>query len=186
MDEAPDPPLPGPGPAAPRPPETDPEAAEIRRLVDEGAGSPEALRELAARLRAQRDREEQHWRAEVKPALIKAKKRGGSLPPSVTAAAPSPFPVPTPPPGTTLPPPPPALWPPPDVSSPPPPGPGSGAVSPDAVATDRQARTWMLGGLLAVLLMVLVALNTSVWLLVVPVVAVLAWAWREGHRSGGA
>ena len=186
MDEAPDPPPPGPGPAAPRPPGTDAEAAEIRRLVDEGAGSPEALRELAARLRAQRDREDQRWRAEVKPALLKAKKRGGSLPASVTAAAPSPFPVPAPPPGAALPPPPPAPGPPPDLPAPPPPGPASGPVSPEAVTTDREARTWMLGGLLAVLLMVLVALNTSVWLLVVPVVAVLAWAWREGHRSGAA
>ena len=48
------------------------EAAEIRRLVDAGAGSPEAIRELAARLRASTaPGEEALWRAEIKPALVK-------------------------------------------------------------------------------------------------------------------
>lgn len=47
------------------------EAEEIRRLVEAGAGSPEAIRELAARLREHREREEALWRAEIKPALRK-------------------------------------------------------------------------------------------------------------------
>lgn len=47
------------------------EAAEIRRMVEGGAGSPEAIRELAARLREHREREQELWRAEVRPALVK-------------------------------------------------------------------------------------------------------------------
>ncbi|MGQ0831223.1 MAG: hypothetical protein ACT4OV_06050 [Microthrixaceae bacterium] len=50
------------------------EAEEIRGLVDAGAGSPEALRELAARLREHRAREEALWKTEVKPALVKENK----------------------------------------------------------------------------------------------------------------
>lgn len=50
------------------------EADEIRRMVDEGAGSPEAIRDLAARLREHRAREEALWRSEVKPALVKENK----------------------------------------------------------------------------------------------------------------
>lgn len=50
------------------------EAEEIRRLVDAGAGSPEELRELAARLREHRAREESLWRENVKPALVKENK----------------------------------------------------------------------------------------------------------------
>ena len=45
------------------------EAADIRRLVDAGAGSPEELRALAERLRAHRAREDALWRAQVKPTL---------------------------------------------------------------------------------------------------------------------
>ena len=47
---------------------------ELRRLIDAGASTPEELRELAARIREQRDREEAVWRSEVRPALKKAKK----------------------------------------------------------------------------------------------------------------
>lgn len=51
------------------------EAVEIRRLIEAGASSPEELRELAARMRAHREREEALWRAQVKPTL--KPKRGG-------------------------------------------------------------------------------------------------------------
>lgn len=51
------------------------EAAEIRKLIDAGASSPEELRELAARMRAHRQREEALWRVQVKPTL--KPKRGG-------------------------------------------------------------------------------------------------------------
>lgn len=44
-------------------------------MVDAGAGSPEELRALAERLRVQRDLEASAWRSEVKPALIRSKKR---------------------------------------------------------------------------------------------------------------
>ena len=45
------------------------EAAEIRRRIEAGAGSPEELRDLAARLRAHREREHQLWEQTVKPTL---------------------------------------------------------------------------------------------------------------------
>lgn len=67
------------------------EAAEIRRLVEAGADSPEALRELAARLREHRAREEALWRAEVKPVLKKEGKgriRGYTPPARSIEAAP--------------------------------------------------------------------------------------------------
>ena len=51
--------------------------AEVRRLVDAGAGSPEELRALAQRLREQRAREEEAWRKEVRPALLQSKKARG-------------------------------------------------------------------------------------------------------------
>jgi hypothetical protein len=60
------------------------EAAEIRRMVEEGAGSPEAIRALAARLREHRAREEELWRTAVKPSLVKEGKgrlRGHAKPP---------------------------------------------------------------------------------------------------------
>ncbi|MGE3618999.1 MAG: hypothetical protein AB7L84_00935 [Acidimicrobiia bacterium] len=58
-------------PVPPRPEhaELDAEAAEIRRLVEAGAGSPEELRALAERLRAHREREQQLWRRDVRPTL---------------------------------------------------------------------------------------------------------------------
>jgi hypothetical protein len=57
------------------PPEVTDGDDEVRRLVDAGASTPEELRELAARIRAQRDLEDELWREEVRPALKKAKKR---------------------------------------------------------------------------------------------------------------
>jgi hypothetical protein len=49
------------------------EREETRRLVEAGAGTPEELRALAERLRAQRAREEDLWRAAVKPALKRSR-----------------------------------------------------------------------------------------------------------------
>lgn len=62
------------------------EAREIRRLVEAGARSPEELRELAARLREHREREDALWRAEVKPGLVK-ENRGRLRAPKTAAPA---------------------------------------------------------------------------------------------------
>jgi Flp pilus assembly protein TadB len=62
------------------PPEVVSREAELRRLVDAGASSPEELRALAARLQEQREVEEQAWRREVRPALMQAKKKRMALP----------------------------------------------------------------------------------------------------------
>jgi uncharacterized protein YoaH (UPF0181 family) len=118
------------------------EAEEIRRLVEEGAGSPEAIRALAARLREHRAREEELWRTAVKPALVKEGKgrlRGHAKPP--------------------------------------PPEPRT----PSQVRQSQSA--WLGGSLLALVLIVVVAANTSVWVLVLPVVALLVWAWYQGRDS---
>ncbi len=57
------------------PPEVTTGDDELRRLIEAGASTPEELRELAARIREHRDREEALWREEVRPGLKKAKKR---------------------------------------------------------------------------------------------------------------
>jgi hypothetical protein len=49
------------------------EREETRRLVEAGARTPDELRALAERLRAQRAREEDLWRAAVKPALKRSR-----------------------------------------------------------------------------------------------------------------
>ena len=54
-------------------------ADEVRRLVEAGAKSPEELSALAAKIRQHRELEESVWRAEVKPALLQAKKGRFSL-----------------------------------------------------------------------------------------------------------
>lgn len=114
------------------------EAEEIRRLVEAGAGSPEAIRELAARLREHREREEALWRAEIKPALVKEGKgrlRGHSRPPAVERPS-------------------------------------------------SASNSLMLGVvLLGLVLVVVVAASTTVWLLVLPVVALVVWAWQQGRDS---
>jgi hypothetical protein len=118
------------------------EAAEIRRLVEEGAGSPEAIRALAARLREHRAREEELWRAAVKPSLVKEGKgrfRGHAKPEPVAPRTP------------------------PEVK--------------------QSQAAWLGGSLLAMVLIVVVAANTSVWVLVLPVVALLVWAWYQGRDS---
>ncbi|MGK2947270.1 MAG: hypothetical protein ACSLFP_01735, partial [Acidimicrobiales bacterium] len=50
------------------------ERAALRERIDDGAGTPEELRALAAQMREVRQREEQLWRQEVRPALVKARK----------------------------------------------------------------------------------------------------------------
>jgi hypothetical protein len=64
-----------PAPLPSLPPEVTDGDDEVRRLVEAGASTPEELRELAARIRAQREREDELWREEVRPALKEAKKR---------------------------------------------------------------------------------------------------------------
>ena len=119
------------------------EAAEIRRMVEEGAGSPEAIRELAARLREHRAREEELWRTAVKPALVKEGKgrlRGHAKPAS--------------------------------------------SEEPASQGLSRSAQSVWLGvGMLGLVLVVVVAANTSVWVLLLPVLALLAWAWQQGRDS---
>lgn len=55
------------------------EADQLRDLIDAGAGSPEELRALAARIREHRALEESRWRSDVRPSLLKSKKRRFSL-----------------------------------------------------------------------------------------------------------
>jgi hypothetical protein len=104
------------------------EAAELRRQVEAGAGTPEELRALAGRLREHREREELVWRRSVRPAL----KRPESSPRRSVSLS------------------------------------GGGPV-----------------GLLAVTAAVVVAavVTQNVVLAVVPVVALLAWAYAIGRRS---
>lgn len=117
------------------------EAAEIRRMVEAGAGSPEAIRELAARLREHRAREESLWRSEVKPSLVREGRgrfRGHNKPASERA----------------------------DPAS---------------------SQALGLGlGLLALVALVIVAANTSAWLLILPVVGIFVYAWSQGRDSTGA
>jgi uncharacterized protein YoaH (UPF0181 family) len=118
------------------------EAAEIRRLVEEGAGSPEAIRALAARLREHRAREEELWRTAVKPALVKEGK--GRL-----RGHPRPAPV-----------------------------------EPLVPGHDKSSQlAWVGGGLLFVVVTVILAANTSVWVLLLPVLALLGWAWYQGRDT---
>jgi hypothetical protein len=50
------------------------DAAELRRLIDAGASTPEELRALAERIREHKRLEESLWRREVKPELLESKK----------------------------------------------------------------------------------------------------------------
>lgn len=116
------------------------EAEEIRRMVEAGAGTPEAIRDLAARLREHRAREEALWRAQVKPALVKEGKgrlRGHGKP--------------------------------------------SASAAPTA---DASSNALVLGLIvLGLVLVVVIAASTSAWVLVVPVVGLLGWAWQQGRSS---
>ncbi|MEX2293022.1 MAG: hypothetical protein WD691_04480 [Acidimicrobiales bacterium] len=115
------------------------EAEEIRRLVDAGADSPEALRDLAARLREHREREDSIWRAEVKPALVKENK--GRLRGHRSAAR----------------------------------------AIPDKPSVSNAATYAVM--LVVLLLMVVVAASTTVWLLVLPVLVLVGYAWKQGRQA---
>jgi hypothetical protein len=120
------------------------EAAAIRRMVEQGAGSPEEIRALAARLREHRQREEMLWRSDVRPVLKKQGKgrfRGHG-------------------------------------------GPSSG-LDPDlgAERSLSSQSAWVGLGLLGLVLVVVVAANTSVWVLLLPVLALLGWAWNQGRAD---
>lgn len=117
------------------------EAEEIRRLVEAGADSPEALRELAARLREHRAREEAMWRAEVKPALVKEGK--GRL----RGYTPRPPPL---------------------------------DEGPDG---SRSSAAWLWSLLAALVVVVALAATTTIWVVVLPVVGILVWAWKQGRDS---
>jgi hypothetical protein len=138
--------------AAARPPEDDAppspaaqalalEAEEIRRLVEAGAGTPEAIRDLAARLREHRAREESLWRENVKPTLRRDRRsivRSGSDPVRSRATGPS------------------------------------------------SSSSAVLGGvLLGLVLVVVIAANTTGWVLVLPLIALLVWAWQQGKDGTG-
>lgn len=118
------------------------DAADIRRMIEAGAGSPEAIRELAERLREHRAREEALWRAEVRPVLRqegKGRLRGHRK--------------------------------------------GDAAATPEpaaAPAAGGQALTIGLA-MLALVVVVVIAANTTVWVLLAPVLALLAWAWVQGR-----
>jgi hypothetical protein len=133
-------------PPVPQGPEADALAAEraaLRERIDAGAATPEELRALAAQMREVRAREEQLWRQEVRPALVKARKgrmRLGDLrdgPPGATG--------PANPAGRSL---------------------GLGLA--------------ILG---AVVVVVLLATQSSALWVLLPLVGVLVYAWRQG-RAG--
>ncbi len=116
------------------------EAEEIRGLVEAGAGTPEAIRELAARLREHREREEALWRAQVKPTLVKENKGRFR---------------------------------------------GHGRTQ-RAERASTMSNATMLGlVLLGLVAVVVVAANTTAWLLVIPLVALIVWAWTQGRDSTG-
>lgn len=115
------------------------EAEEIRRLVDAGADSPEALRDLAARLREHRQREDSIWRAEVKPGLVKENK--GRLR-------------------------------------------GHRTTSRVESADGKVSRAGVHGVLLiALLVIVVVAASTTVWVLIILVLGLLGFAWKQGRDA---
>jgi len=115
------------------------EAEAIRRLVDAGADSPEALRDLAARLREHRAREDSLWRAEVKPALVKENK--GRLRGART---------------------------------------GISTTRDEATRSHAVTYAAMLVGLLVV---VVIAASTTVWVLLIPVLGLLGFAWKQGREA---
>jgi len=61
------------------PPELSTREQELRALIEAGAASPEELRELAAKLKEQRSYEESLWARDVRPALVKARKKRPSI-----------------------------------------------------------------------------------------------------------
>lgn len=115
------------------------DAEDLRRMIDAGAGTPEELRALAARIREHRALEESRWRAEVRPALIKSKKR------RFVAS---------------------------DVVGNRPEGHGSNSLALGLA---------LLGG---VLVLLLIAAKSSILWILVPVIGVLVYAYRQGSRAG--
>jgi hypothetical protein len=118
------------------PPEVSVGDDEVRRLVDAGAGTPEELRDLAARIRAQRQREDALWREEVRPALKKAKKRRFQMS--------------------------------------------------DLVERDEEGGPnlylWGFGAVALGLVLVMAATRSSIIWVLIPLVAVLVYAYREGRQ----
>jgi hypothetical protein len=114
-------------------------AQELRRLIDAGASSPEELRALAARIREHRELEESRWRAEVRPALLKSKKRRFIVR---------------------------------DVLDDPKPANGTNTLLLGLA---------LLGG---VLVLLLVAAQSSILFLLVPIVGLLVYAYRQGSQAG--
>jgi len=164
------------------------EASELRRLVDAGAGTPEELRALAARLREHRQREEAAWRAAVKPHLVKQGRGrlrrqppppaappltglGHPIPPSpgFSAERPAETSSPTMPPAVGAPP----AWLPGDVT---PTGAGGGAA-------DGSRALWIGVGLLAMVGLAALAARTTVWILLLPLLGLLGWAWAQGRDA---
>jgi hypothetical protein len=119
------------------------EADALREMIDAGASSPEELRALAERLREHREREEAIWRAEVRPSLMRSKKRSYRAPPVVSD------------------------------------------VPPVEQPADRRHLLIGLGLLVGVLVIVVLASQSSVLLLLVPVVGVLVYAYVHGKRGSG-
>jgi hypothetical protein len=136
-----DPEAAGPSPGLPQlPPQVHSDADELRRLIDAGAGSPEELRALAARIREHRELEESLWRQEVKPALLESKKRRLRLS---------------------------------DLRD----RPAGG------VASDGSSLGVGLFVIAAVLVLLVVATQASALFVLVPVVGVLVFAYRQGRRE---
>ncbi|MFP5255558.1 MAG: hypothetical protein ACLGI8_06870 [Acidimicrobiia bacterium] len=186
---SPEPDEPGPGGTERAPDPLAAEAAELRRLVEAGASSPEELRALAARLREHRQREEARWRAEVKPQLVRQGKGrlrrqpapplpppalpgyglAGSADVSPGAAAGGTGPVE------------------PGLSGPAAPGPGSSPVPglppmPIAAEPPPGSRALWIGlGLLAMVGLAVLAARTTGWVLLLPVIGLLGWAWSQGR-----
>lgn len=173
------------------------EAAELRRLVDAGAGSPEELRALAARLRQHRQREEARWRAEVKPQLRQQGKgrlrRQPAPPPPLSSSPPLASPVEPSPVGPS------PVGPAGSAPTPGHEGPdptvgageagsapqvlGGPAALPPSEPSPGWRALWVGLGLLALTGMAILAASTTVWVLVLPVVALLAWAWSQGRDA---
>jgi len=120
----------------PLPPELSAREQELRALIDAGAGSPEELRELAAKLKEQRTYEESVWAREVKPALIQSKKKK----PSIV-----------------------------DLRR-------------EGVESDRNSMVLGLVLLVALLVLIVIATQTSFLLLLVGAAGVLVYAWFHGRQ----
>lgn len=147
------------------------ERAAVRRLIEQGAGSPEELRDLAARLRQLRDEERAQWQREVRPRLVKEARRlrgrGGAtgVPPLPPQAAGPGEPI-----GS--------IAPPADRAAAP--SAGGPIVGGDAAA---QRRALAVAGLAVLVGLGLLAAATTVWLVLVPLVGLLVAAWVQGRAA---